>query len=483
MTEGLPVQPAKDPDEFELIDYEQLRNWGSFILHATGRHKPLVLLTFLGTMAVILTVLAVLPRTYHVEAQLLAQKNSLMPALGNPGRHVPSDADAPTRAASEAVKRRDNLVSLMKQTDLLNYWDRTRPPLLRVKDRLFDLLLGPRSEDERVTDMVGFLDSRFDVTTGESTVNIGIDWPDAQMAYQLVETAQQNFLEQRHSAEVSAIAEAITILEGHAANLREAIDDAREDLRRADDPSARNRRANTVPLPRRDPAKEALRAEAAETKVMLEAKRRAINELETFRSRRLAELQSELTQQQAVYADAHPAVVKLKQSIAAFEEDSPQLSALKNDEKDLLAEQAKISASMRLDPQPPGGARASEADPRTPSSGAGGDGLTADEARTRLRFAMEKYDVLLQRIDSARIELDTARAAFKYRYSVTRPPTFPKRAVKPKVPVVVAMGFVLALGAGVLASVFRDLRSGRVLEKWQIERVLELRVLGEVPRA
>ena len=47
---------------------------------------------------------------------------------------------------------------------------------------------------------------------------------------------------------------------------------------------------------------------------MLEAKRRAINELEEFRRRRLAELQAELAQQRAVYADAHPAVAKLSRA-------------------------------------------------------------------------------------------------------------------------------------------------------------------------
>ena len=66
---------------------------------------------------------AVLPRTYHVDAQLLAQRNTLMPALGNPGRTVPLEADVPTRAAAEAVLRRDNLLSLMKQTDLMNRWE------------------------------------------------------------------------------------------------------------------------------------------------------------------------------------------------------------------------------------------------------------------------------------------------------------------------------------------------------------------------
>jgi uncharacterized protein involved in exopolysaccharide biosynthesis len=95
---------------------------------------------------------------------------------------------------------------------------------------------------------------------------------------------------------------------------------------------------------------------------------------------------------------------------------------------------------------------------------------------------MEKYDTLLDRINSARIELDTARAAFKYRYSVIRPPQLPKRPEKPKVPLVIAAGVLAAMTLAVLAAALSDLRSGRILEPWQVERALELEVLGQVPR-
>ena len=57
-----------------------------------------------------------------------------MTALSNPGRAVPWDADAPTRAAAETVLRRDNLISLITQTDLINEWDRRRSAIVRLKD-------------------------------------------------------------------------------------------------------------------------------------------------------------------------------------------------------------------------------------------------------------------------------------------------------------------------------------------------------------
>lgn len=472
--------PPSDPDDFQLVDVAQVKNWVGFVLHSLGRRKGVVVLTFLLTVGATVGLLAILPRTYHVDAQLLTQRNTVMPALGNPGRTVPTDANVPTRAAAETVLRRDNLLSLMKQTDLLNRWEQKRTPVLRLKDWLVQQI-APPSEEDRINAMVGLLEKRFNVTTGESTVTIGIDWPDAQMGYALVDNALQNFLEQRHSAEVSSIAETIAILESHAADLREQIDSTLEDIKRGQAPVSKPVKVDPVPPPpRRDPAVEAAKAQAAEVKVMIEAKRRAINELDDFRRRRLAELQTELAQKRAVYADAHPAVAQILQSISALQEDSPQLAALRKDERDLLSEYERLSAkrSEGASALP----RASEVAPRRKASDPPEPNVEGEYSRTRLRFAMEKYDVLLDRINSARIELDTARAAFKYRYSIVRPPQLPKRAEKPKVPLVLAAGVMAAIALSIVAAALADLRSGRVLESWQVERGLGLEVLGQVPR-
>jgi len=470
----------EDPDDFQLVDLEQLKHSLLFLLHAVRRRRLLVFCTFLLVLGAGVFLLWALPRSYHVEAQLLAQRNTVMPALGNPSRTVPLEADTPTRAATETVLRRDNLLSLMKQTDLMKRWEQDRAPLLRLKDRVMEPL-SPLTEEDRVNAMVGLLEKQLKIGTGESTVTITIDWPNAEQAFRLVDQALLNFLEARHQAEVSTIAETIEILEGHANNLREAIETSVEDLRRAKDPATRADVRRTGTVFRRDPAYEAMKAEAAEVKVRLDGRRRAINELEEFRRRRLAELQMELSQQRTVYADRHPTVVKLQQSIAALQEDSPQLQALRAEERSLQGDLGRLSVP-RPDPVPLATPQASETAPRKRPSG-GLQDLGEEYARTRLRFAMEKYDVLLDRIDSARIELDTARAAFKYRYSVLRPPILPKRPEKPKIPLFAAGAVLAAALLSVLAAVLADLRSGRLLETWQVERLLGIPVLGEMPRS
>jgi len=465
-------------DELELIDFRHLGNLGGFVLRSVRRRKLLAAFTFLAVAAASLGALAVVPRTYHVETQLLAQRNSLMPALGNPGRAVPFDADVPTRAAPEAVLRRDNLLSLMVQTDLLRQWSASRPVLGRAKDWLQSLLLDPPSDEERTTAMVEYLEHQLKVTTGDNTITISIDWPDAPLAYRLVDAAQQNFLEQRHGLEVSAIAETISILEGHAAKLHDDIEAALDEVTQAQaNRTGRSRPAVATAAPpvRRDAPEEPVRFEGPELKVLIDTKQRAINELEQFRRRRLAELQAELTHQRTIYADAHPNVQQLLQSIAALQQDSPQLQALRHDEADLVSRYEKVRP-----------VEAAALARRRSSTTASSSELAAEDpggeiARTRLRFAMAKYDSVLERIDGARIELDTARAAFKYRYSMIRPPTLPKRPEKPRIPVMLMLGLAASVAFTFLVTTLADWRSGKVLEVWQLERTLAIPRLGVVP--
>jgi hypothetical protein len=169
--------PPADPDEFQLVDVKQVKQWVQFVLHSVRRRKWAVLGVWALVVALTVAVLAILPRTYQVDAQLLTQRHTVMPALGNPGRTVPTEANVPTRAAAETVLGHDNLLSLMKQTDLLNQWERSRTPILRFKDWVVRSVTNP-SEEDRVNSMVGFLESRFHITTAESTITIGIDWPD-----------------------------------------------------------------------------------------------------------------------------------------------------------------------------------------------------------------------------------------------------------------------------------------------------------------
>jgi hypothetical protein len=245
------------------------------------------------------------------------------------------------------------------------------------------------------------------------------------------------------------------------------------------------------------PVDESALRRRSELSVMIEAKRRAVTELEEFRRKRIAELQSELESRRASYTEVHPAIVDLKHAITAASKESPQVSKLRGDLRELEGEFSTLG----------GAAKAADPDAvPTPRVGSGGtwsstgaarnklsgdviriEQGSAEErdpeieyARSKLKFSITAYQALEDKIQRARIDLDTAEAAFKYRYTVVAPPEVPRGPMSPKVPLVLIAAAVVGLLVGLLGAVAVDLRRGVFQESWQVEQFLTLPVLGSV---
>ncbi len=505
---------SEDRDQLDLFDYQHIRNVLGFVLGGIRRHRMLTLVTFLVVISSGAALSVLWPRTWHAESRLLANQNQLIRALGNPRSSLPSED--PTRAAREVIFARNNLVSLIKETNLLKSWQETRPLVVRVKDSVMRLVSGPLTEDDQIDAMVGTLEKYLKVETDAQTVTISIDWPDPQAAYLLVETAQQNFLETRHVTEMTAISEALSILEMHASGVQKTVEDSLHELervreqRRTGAPSAlpgqqtaatgASENARTlvgtmvvkdakekepVETPKVAAVREATEQELAQLKFLLNSKRRALTDLEDFRSRRVTELSAQLQEQKVQYADQHPQVLDTMQRIEAMKQDSPQISTVKGDIAQLLQEYARKGGK---DPD-------SLIEPRTArkptrqtqvgattalSSAELSEDPLVEYARNNLRVAAAKYEELMMRIDGARIEQDTARAAFKYRYSVVRPASVPKKPLKPNGALILAASFIAALGLALVVGAARDFSRDCFVEPWQVERALGLKVLSRL---
>ena len=482
------MQPSHSPPEHgpggatgaagdALIDLAHARHLVGFVLRSLRRHARLVWAVFGTIVAAAALAFVLMPRTYHTQSKILAQQHFVMPALGNPQRAIPREAEAPTRLASEAVMSRENLEGIIRQTNLLSEWRATRAPVLRLKDRLVELVAGPPTEEEQVDALVGTLERRLWVTADEGTVTISIDWPDANTAFHIVERAQLNFIEQRHASEVSSIRESIGILEGHASNTLATIEQTYEELRRS---AAGDRGPLPAPAPRRSTAAD---DEIAALRATLSAKRLAIGDLEEFQRRRLAELQTQLAEQRNSYGAAHPAIANTQRSIAELTAESPQLAELRRDERTLLAQLRRRGVGA-ADERSAGGVDQSIARAAIASiERARSDSTRAEResyVRTRLKIAERDYEDLLERLDGARIELETARAAFKYRYGIVTPAQVPKKPAQPNPVLFLIGGLMLASGVAVFAAVAVDVVGGRALESWQVERTLGLPVLAEI---
>ena len=492
-----PQRGEGEGESADLFDYQQLKHWVGFVWGGVGRHRPLALGTFVVVTALGLLATAYFPRTYHVESKLLANRSQVIRELGNPRSSL--QGDDPTRAAEETIFARDNLVSLVRQTNLIQRWQETRAPLLRLKDAVVGLVAGPMTDEDKLDSMVGTLEKKLRVQVDSKTVTILIDWPDAQLAYQIVEAAQQNFLETRHVTEMAAISEALSILEVHASRVQDQVDDALAELEKVRDQRKKGLRAQApaggegstpvapAPPPAPEPRSSALLAteqELAQIKFLINSKKRAAADLEDFRARRLTELNAQLAEQRVQYADQHPVILDTLSRIEAMKQDSPQLIQLRQDIADLLAEYRRKGGAdpdSLVEPR-----RVTARSPRQAQTAAAlssselSDDPAVEFARTNLRMATAKYEELMMRIDAARIELDTARAAFKFRYSVVRPASVPKKPVKPNVPLLVVATLLAALAFSVLVGAARDLWRGQLVESWQVERTLGLKVLSEV---
>ena len=350
------------------------------------------------------------------------------------------------------------------------------------------LLRGPPADQDRVDALVGLLEKRLFVETGEGTISIAVLWNNAPLAYRLVEAAQQNFLEARHVSEISTISETISILEGHAAAVRDLIESDVEELQKAQEAAAGKTGAPPLAAPAaaKKRAVRTMNQELLQVRLMLLAKRRAIADLEEFRRKRLAELQAELTRQLAIYADQHPIVVDTKQVMDALLRDSPQIVSLHKDqvalEQDYLRRGGKLQDLEGEIAEIPEPRAAAEVQRVVAVQALAQDNPALVYLRNRLQFSLSKYSGLLDRIDSAGIELDTARAAFKYRYSVIRPPQIPRAPEKPNASFVLGAAAVAGMFLAMIAAIAVDLASGVLFEPWQVERELHLPVLSMVRR-
>ena len=340
---GTAAPPGEGPGLFE---YAALRDYAAFTLRSLGRHKLLVIACFAGMLALVALALWAMPKTYRVEARILAQRNQVLGVISNPGLLRPVELDAPTQAARETVLRWDNIVYLVDQTGLVDQYLRDLSPLGKARRWLMRTLTGrEQSREDLIEDLAHTLESRLTVDVYGGIVRIVVYWSNAQTAYQLADAAMQNFIEARFASEMSVLGDAVAVLESHAATAQEEVTATTRRLaeleQSARSSSRASRRAQVAsPSPGRD-------LERMRLVSQLEAKKRAVADLEEARDRRLAEAQLQLEQARSVYSDRHPVVLNLRETIATLSRPSPQIDALKAQVRDMdreLGERLPASA-------------------------------------------------------------------------------------------------------------------------------------------
>ena len=434
----------------------------SFALAAVARNRVLTAAVFVACVALLAGYYVTRTPMYRVETKVLTQRPQALPSA------IRSTVqDDPTRSAYEFVHRRENLLALIKQTNL---YPAAEGSVGADENALIRLPFFGNSQrpDNDLNHLVDRLDRDLIVTTNDGVITISIDWPDASQGYHLVQAAIQNFLETRHLQEITAIDEVVSALQGRVVGLRDQLDKVLGEAQRQavrQEPALVRDEPLTPPVPTFDDE------ELAKLKALVDAKERAIQDVDEFRRRRLADLQAQLDEKRGVFTDAYPTVIALRQDIDALSKESPQILELREEHKRLLQQYlARLSGQQRA------GARG--AGPRIAARQA-----NAVEQNDAVRDARFQYEQMLERLNTAQLELDRERAAFKYRYSVVWPAQVPTHAVSPHARKIFGLGLPVALAFAVLLATLLELRRGSVLRRWQVERTLGLPVLGELERA
>ncbi|HKQ70295.1 MAG TPA: hypothetical protein VJT73_13190 [Polyangiaceae bacterium] len=486
----------EDDDEAQVVapdagigQAELFRSYVSFFGRAVGKRRLSIIVVFVLVGSLTSVIAALLPPAYHCEMKLTAVRNQVFEdersnSLGN---------------ARELVKRHDKLVDLAKRAGLVARWDTDRAPVLRLKDTVVRALLGANgmSDADKLSVVVFMLDQRLTIQADDITLTIGVDWPSGETAARIVEAAQQSFLEARHSEEISTIQEKIAILDQHASKLRDEIDTIAEQIGkvREDKASKVTQSLAAKPdapaaLPRRRAARilEEPDEDLPRQREELETKKKAFASLQSERSGRLAEARMKLADAQIKYTPAHPIAVALEETIGRLSFDSAEMSSLKDEIRELESVLKGKTAAAR------GDAALGAGPSRGPSDSAAKADVLPSEimklldsastgvdpvATAHLSSAVGDYTQLHEAIRNKRIALDTAQAAFNHRYKVLVPVEVPAKPTKSKAPVIAIAGWIGGLVVAFLVAILAELRSGKMVERWQVHQ-LQLPILAEL---
>ena len=478
-----PFRPPRD-DPGALIEWSRVRERLAFALGAVRRRPVLSAFCFLAVASLGPLSLAVMPRTYRVEAVVKASRNPVVSTLPDPVLLRSFDSEDPANLARDAMLRRDSLAALCEETGLVERSRATRGPLSRLRAWARELVtrfgeahpalpipsLREPTRQERVDALVDALEKRLTISVpgaqpgapagaAKDRVLVALEWPDAETAKVLVEAAVRRFFASRRETELSMGRNTFAILEGRAATVRQEIEAKVARIHELEVAMLRGMPAlsRTYRAPRgRVPQEE----ELARLRVSIESKKLALADDERLRGQRSEELRGELARERTVYGEEHPVIARTRDVLARLSAPSPRAEALRSEIAGLEQQFQRASerAARLVDDEDP----------------------ALEYQRTELRLLMAQYTSIRDRLDGARVESAIAQAGFDRRYAFAVPPVLPRKPEWPKP----ALSLAASVLGGVLLALFvtaaLDVRSGQILEPWQLERTLGLPVLGEM---
>jgi hypothetical protein len=436
-----------------------------------------VVVMICGALTVLGAIFA--PRNYECEARVLVQR-TLAITGGQQQQLGPEEMRNIAREYEEQVMAHDNIIAIVRQKNLVQRWDEMRQPHRRLIDKINQKLgKAPPTDDEKYDALVGKIQHGLKVWVDATTVTVKLEWSEAEAARDIVDAAVKNFLEARFQSEVGLIPERLHILETGVTQAHKDLEVAASELVRQQKAANPRERVNIVipNLPagvteRPEPADPALKAR-------LDAIHAQIAVLQEAKTRREVELNQDLVQKRTTLGEGHPDMIALKQTIEASRADSPQLAKLKAEERELISEiAAKQRAAADNAPKPVVRAPVVAAVPAAVEAPVAGATKSLQDATVQFDTISKKYTDLANQLDTARIEMKTAEAAFKNRYKLVHPAEVPMAPKRPVGLIAILIGVVSTLAAVLAVAALADRFSGIFFEPRDVRDRLGLPVFA-----
>jgi len=474
------------------LNVEVLRSYLAFAKQAIAKSKLLIALVALAGMALTIAVAKYLPRTYQSTTVMVASYNGVLDSDRGP---------QPLAGAENQILSQQNLEAVIKETNLKKKYYERRKGLLALKDKLVQAVVGPMSDKLMMQVLVGTLQNRIKVTIEKEALAINADWTDAQTSAELANAARDGFLRLRNAAEVSAFQEKMSILDAHAATLRDEIEQLAKQLKE-DLAAKRAERAAEAAKSGVDPKRLVAGAAAPRVSVRpskpvtdeqipalrerLATLKQNLMQAESARSARIRDEQAKLDELKLRFTPNHPQVITQEERLGIASQVSSELSLARSEVADLESQIRQRESMAKTGKTAGGGVTASDV-----GAAPGADTLPIEifslldqkeldpALSAQMSGAIIRYGSLRDDVRGAKLALDTAQAAFNHRYQIVSPVEVPTKPIKPKLPVVIGAGFVLSLLLAFALPVLLEVRRDLVVERWQVHH-FRLPVLAEL---
>jgi uncharacterized protein involved in exopolysaccharide biosynthesis len=486
------TRPEGDEDDAPAgggLNIEVLKSYLGWAKRALKKRRLLIALVLLVGVSLSAAIAKYIPRTYSCSTVLMTVSNSVLDGERAWGMQ-------PLAGAPNLIMSHENLETLIKDSQLKKHYFARRPPILHLKDRISSAISGPMDDKVLTAVLLGTLETKLVPEVEKDQLTITVDWGDGKTAAEIAQAAQDGFLRMRHRAEISAFYEKMAILDAHATQMRQEVEDLAEQLKAAIKAKTAERAAErkaektdkdpeprrvSVPAPPGNPGAPAVDSQLPELRERLAALKQKLTVAEGERSSRMQTEQSKLDELKLRLTPSHPQVITQEERVGIASQVSSELALMRSEVQDQESQIRQREAMVKTGM--PSGKRMLTTEVTT--SGALPtdivsllDERDADPALSaQMSGAIVRYGSLRDDVRGAKLALDNAQAAFNHRYQVVVPVEEPNRPSKPKVGAIFGGGLALSLLLALLLPLLLELRHDVVAEHWQVHQ-LQLPVLG-----